>query len=481
MGKYRNLALNVALFAANAMATKLISFFLVPLYTYFMSAGEYGLTDMSLTVIGLLTPLVTLDIAESAVRYIVGDRLRTDEYTTVALGITLVSVVLVVLITPLLDLGAFGGLGAYKGWFVLAYATSALMAMCGQVARGMNKVKLIPICAVASSLVTLALAVVLIGTAGMGVVGYFISVSAGPAIATVLYLTVGGIGSAAIRGAHAITLLSRGELKELVAPMLRYSLPLIPNALFWWMSSSINRLFITGMLGISASGMFAAASKVPNLINTAYSVFQQAWQLSAFQESEDDGLSRFFSTVFTLVQAGMTALCALLSFTAPWIAAILLQGETYGAWPMIGILLLSNLFNVFATFYGTVYSTTMHTTFIMKTTVFGALSCVILTPVLIPFIGTFGACVASVIGQGLVFVMRAIDSRKYLRFDVGWPCLIPTIAVLVIQALVTSLQPPRWQAISAAGLVVVFAIQGIRLTRFVRAAKLSNIFMNGKK
>ena len=452
------------------MATRLISFVLIPLYTYFMSAGEYGLTDMSLTVISLLTPLVTLDIAESAIRYIVGDHARTNEYAAVALGITLASVAIVALFTPLLDFGAFGGLGAYKGWFVLAYATSALMSMCGQVARGMNRVKLIPICATASSLVTLALAAALIGASGMGVVGYFMSVSAGPTIAIVLYLTVGGIGSAVIRGAHAIVVLSHGELKELVVPMLRYSLPLIPNSLFWWMGSSINRLFITGALGISASGMFAAASKVPNLINTAYSVFQQAWQLSAFQESEDEGLSRFFSMVFTLVQAGMTVLCALLSFTAPWVAAVLLQGETYGAWPMIGILLLSNLFNVFATFYGTVYSTTMHTTFIMKTTVFGALSCVVLTPVLIPFIDTFGACVASVIGQGLVFVMRAVDSRKYLRFDVGWLYLLPTIAVLVIQALVTSLQFPYWQSVSAGCLALVFAIQGIRVARFVRAA-----------
>ena len=254
--------------------------------------------------------------------------------------------------------------------------------------------------------------------------------------------------------------------------MLRYSLPLIPNSLFWWLGSGINRLFITGMLGISASGMFAAASKVPNLINTAYSVFQQAWQLSAFQESGDEGLSRFFSTVFTLVQAGMTALCALLSFTAPWVAAVLLQGETYGAWPMIGILLLSNLFNVLATFYGTVYSTTMHTTFIMKTTVFGALSCVVLTPVLIPFIGIYGACVASVVGQGLVFVMRAIDSRKYLRFDVGWHYLLPTIAVLIVQALATSLQFPYWLPASAACLVLVFIIQGIRVMRFVRATGL---------
>ena len=58
------------------MATKLITFLLVPLYTTYMSAGEYGLTDMSITVISLLTPLVTLDVAEAAVRFIVGDRAR---------------------------------------------------------------------------------------------------------------------------------------------------------------------------------------------------------------------------------------------------------------------------------------------------------------------------------------------------------------------------------------------------------------------
>lgn len=473
MGKYRNLIVNVALFAANAMATRLVSFVLVPLYTYFMSAGEYGLTDMSLTVISLLTPLVTLDIAESAVRYIVGDRAHTNEYAAVALGITLASVALVWLLTPLLDFGAFGGLGAYKGWLVLAYASSAFMTMCGQVARGMNKVRLIPICATVSSLVTLALAAALIGVAGMGVVGYFVSVSVGPAVAIVLYFTVGRLGSASIQGSRAIASLSRAELRALVIPMLRYSLPLIPNSLFWWMGSSINRLFITGMLGISASGMFAAASKVPNLINTVYSVFQQAWQLSAFQESENEGLSRFFSTVFTLIQAAMTVLCALLSFTAPWIATILLQGETYNAWPMIGVLLLSNLFNVFASFYGTVYSTTMHTTFIMKTTVFGALSCVVLTPALIPFIGTYGACTASVVGQALVFAMRAIDSKKYLRFDVGWRYLLPTIAVLVVQALATSLQFPYWRHVAAACLALTLAIQGIRVARFVCAADIS--------
>ena len=92
MGKYRRLVLNTVLFAINAVATKLITFFLVPLYTYYMSAGEYGLTDMSLTVINLAMPLATFSIAEAAVRFIVGDQDKKDEYVAISISITLLSV-----------------------------------------------------------------------------------------------------------------------------------------------------------------------------------------------------------------------------------------------------------------------------------------------------------------------------------------------------------------------------------------------------
>lgn len=477
MGRYKNLAVNTALFALNAVATKLVSFFLVPLYTAYMSAGEYGLTDMSLTVINLLTPLVTLDVAEAAVRFIVADRVRGDCYAAVATGVTVASVAVVTVLSPLLDLPALGGLGAYRGWFVAAYAASALTTMCGEVARGMGEVRLIPVCAGVSSLVTLASAVLTIAWLGMGVTGYFVSVIVGPALAVALYLTLGGLGPAALRGARELASSTREKLRAICGPMLRYALPLIPNSLFWWLGTSINRLFITGMLGIAASGMFAAASKVPNLLNTAYSIFLQAWQLSAFQESGEEGLAHFFSRVFAFVQAAMTVLCAALSLLAPLVASLLLRGETYDAWPMIAPLLISNLLNVLASFYGTVYSTTMHTSFIMKTTLLGALSCVVLTPLLIPVMGTYGACVASVLGQGAVLLARAVDSRRYLRFDAGWRYLAPTLLLLVVQAAVTELRPAWWQGASLACLVAVIAVQGARVLVVLRSAGgLSGLF-----
>lgn len=469
-GKYKNLAINTVLFALNSVATKLVTFILVPLYTAYMTAGEYGLTDMSLTVINLLTPLVTLDVAEAAVRFIVADRARSDSYAAISIGVTVASVAIVAVFTPLLNLPAFGGLGSYGGWFIAAYAASALLNLCGEVARGMGRVKIIPICAGASSVVTLATAVLTIAWVQMGVSGYFISVVVGPTVGILLYIGFGGLGGAFVRGVRQLASSTKGAIWSLVRPMMRYALPLIPNSLFWWLSSGINRLFITGALGITASGMFAAASKAPNLLNTAYSVFLQAWQLSAFQESEEMGLERFFSRVFAIVQAGMTVLCAALSFLAPLVAAVLLRGETYEAWPMIAPLLLSNLFNVLASFYGTVYSTTMRTSFIMWTTVLGSLSCIVLTPLLLPVMGTYGACIASVLGQGAVFLARAVDSRKYLKFNVGWRFLAPTLLLLAVQAVVTELAPSWWQLASFVCLVGVIAIQGVRVLRALRSA-----------
>ena len=247
MSKYGKLLLNITLFTVNAIATKLITFFLVPLYTYYMSAGEYGLTDMSLTVINLAMPLATLSIAEATVRFIVEHQDRKGEYAAISFFITIVSIVLVAAATPFLDLSFFGGLGDYKGWFVLAYASSALMNLCGEVSRGIGEVKLIPICAGTSSILTFVSAFVLIGHLDMGIEGYFISVSIGPTLAIILYLWMGRLAAITASGLKHITMLNRNERWNLLRPMLLYALPLIPNNLFWWLSSSINRLFITGI------------------------------------------------------------------------------------------------------------------------------------------------------------------------------------------------------------------------------------------
>lgn len=465
-GRYGNLFKNLLLFLANAFATKLISFVLVPLYTAFMSAGEYGITDMSVTVINLLVPLATLSISDSVIRYIVADGDNGSKYAGIGLFVTCASVFLVTCFAPLLDLGVFGGLGDYKGLFVLAYGANALMTLFTAIAQGRGKISLIPICAGLSSAITLVSAIVLIGIMRTGISGYFVSVSLGPVVSVIVFSTLGGLGGFAFRGIRGI-FTEDEKLKTFglyCRSLLKYSVPLTPNYVFWWLQTGISRFFIVGFLGISASGMFAAASKIPGLLNTAYSVFQQAWQLSVFRESKGNELESFYSTVFSVLFAAISTLCAFISFLAPEFASIMLQGETYAAWPLIPILLIANLVSVLNSFYGTVYTATMRTGYIMKTTVVGAVTCVVLTAILLPPFELYGACLASLAAQSVVLAFRILDSRRIVPFGVNWPIVAFTFALLTVQVLVVSIQVTQWRIASGACFVAITLVQVAHLT-----------------
>lgn len=459
MNKYKELLANTFYFLLNAFATKFISFVLVPLYTASMSAADYGLTDMSQTVISLLTPLATLNISEAVLRFIVEDRDSKEKYICLSLSITALSVVLVALLKPIFSLNAFGGLGLYHTWFVLAYAVNAIFLLCGNIARAAGEIRLIPICAAASSFVTLFASLVFVLLGHFGIVEYYATIILGPSVGVVLYFTFGRQLIMALKGASEISRIGCSELRALLRCLFRYALPLIPNSLFWWMGTSINRLFITGQIGIAASGLFSAAGKIPSLINTAYSIFQQAWQLSAYKENGHSKTSSFYSEVFRVVQAGLTLLCGVISLLSPWLASILLKGETLSSWPMIPMLLLANAMSMLSMFFGTIYTSTMNTGYIMRSTLYGAASCVLFTPLFIGQFGLYGACFASMVSQCLVLILRGIDSKKYLSFDAGWRRLAPSLAILLFQSLVIAIRPAGWSGISILCLLGVVIIQ----------------------
>ena len=115
----------------------------------------------------------------------------------------------------------------------------------------------------------------------------------GGLVAIVLYLIFGGSWK-------YVRIPKKERDRYFLKKMLLYSVPLMPNAIFWWVGTSVNRFFITSMLGIGASGLFAAASKIPNVMNMVSSTFWQAWSLSAFQEFKKTDTGKFYSNVFAV-------------------------------------------------------------------------------------------------------------------------------------------------------------------------------------
>ena len=290
MNKYKGLLVNIGLFALNALATKLMAFILMPLYTLYLTSGEFGIMDMSTVVINLVFPVFTVSIASGVLRFIIDDKQHTKFYATEGLLVIFVSCLVVLICLPFLNLSIFGGLGQYKWLFLISYAFSSLQSYLAEVARAVDQIKLISVSAIFSSLVMAGSAFITIAWLKMGLVGYFISFILGNVLAFVIFMFAG-------KQWRLLSIRSLFENRELRKELYRYSLPLAPNTIGWYISTAFSRFLITGILGVQSSGLYAAASRIPNMLNALQQVFSLAWQVSSFQEYKKKSVEHFYGVI----------------------------------------------------------------------------------------------------------------------------------------------------------------------------------------
>lgn len=92
MGNSRNsyLIKNTIIFTLGNLGSKLISFFLIPLYTNALTTAEYGVVDLVATVGTVAVPLLTLNICESVMRFALDKDANTRKITQIGTGILLI-------------------------------------------------------------------------------------------------------------------------------------------------------------------------------------------------------------------------------------------------------------------------------------------------------------------------------------------------------------------------------------------------------
>ena len=54
--------------------------------------------------------------------------------------------------------------------------------------------------------------------------------------------------------------------KKLAKSMFRYSLPMVPATIAWWLNISLNRYMIAYMVGVDETGLYSIATKIPTIV-----------------------------------------------------------------------------------------------------------------------------------------------------------------------------------------------------------------------
>lgn len=414
---------NTILFTIGNLGSKLISFFLIPLYTSALTTGQYGTVDLITTVSTVAVPVITLNIGESVMRFALDKNADHKMITQCGIYVLLVGSLFGIIIIPICKI--FGSLSAYSVFtyfYVVSLAFSQFF-LCDL--RGKELLLQYSIGNIINTLLIAIFNIVLLVVYSRGIEGYLMAYILANFI-TALYAIIVGKSLSAFR----IGRINVPLLKE----MTKYSIVLIPNSFMWWIMNSSDRIMVTGMVGIAANGVYAISYKLPTLVSTLTQVFNQAWGYSAIREQDAVDESEYNNKVFKVLTGFIMLVgISILTFSKSFLK-IYVSSNYFSAWKYIPFLTIGCVYLTLGTFIATSYTVHKDSFGYLFSGMFGAFFNIVLNFVLIPIIQVYGAALATCVSYILVFLFRMVHTRKYIKYKINNVEFIGGTTILLISS-----------------------------------------------
>ncbi len=430
MNKYTKLLKNTSIMGVGAFLSKILVFLLLPLYSSVMSTADYGVADIVAQSSNLLMPIVTLGICTAVFRFACGKKSDHEAVFTVGFIILLFGMVIFTALIPLFKKVYI--LDEYMLLFGLYVFMYGLHTLCGQYLRGIDKVKEFAVKGVLCTVFTLVFNILLLLVFPLGVTGYLVANILADFF-TVLYMfRVGNLIDA-----FQIKKFSFGLLFE----MLRYSLPLVPTTIFWWITNMSDRYVVLYMIDESASGIYAMSYKIPNIITMLTGIFADAWQMSLIEENNQGSVSKFLTKIFESYKAVLFIAGSGIILFVKVITGILIRNDFYVAWKYTTLLVVATVCMSMVNFISVIFHVKKKSVNSLICSTCGASINIICNMLFIKAYGAIGAAVATVLSYVVVYIIATNLSLKYVKYNVFFTKTMVNIALLTVQSIVMVFVP----------------------------------------
>jgi len=388
--------------------SKILPFLMLPFYTSYLSVGNYGTVDLIQVYVTLLTGLATCCLTEAIFVFPKGQSiLKQMSYFTSGIVFSFGSLVLtglffLFLLVILRGVSYEGIFVKYNAYIYLITCVTFLQSYTQQFARSIDRIKVYVSSGVVLSLATVMTSLFFLPL--LGIDGYIYSLILSYLISTIYTIVAGKEYTY-----FSLKTLSKQSLNE----MLKYSVPMIPNNIMWWILSTLNRPLLEYHSGLDAVGYLAVANKFPFAISLAYNAFAYSWQISVLEEFKNTGYKNFYNKIFRLLFFAFMFFIVLITLFARPLVKIMTESGYYDAWQYISALSLAVTFSNFSGFIGTNFMATRESKYYFSTSIWGGLSCLILNVLLIPVLSIWGAVMSVLLSNLLIFLQRVKITWKY--------------------------------------------------------------------
>lgn len=424
MNKYKTLASNMMILAIGQLSSKMLVYVMLKYYTSVLGTAGYGEMSNVVNACDILISVAQLSIASGVMRFALDKSNNGKMVFSIGINTILLCAVGFLALTPLI--GMIPLLKGYE-WMIFIYVEiGAVKEVCAIYVRSRQSVSLYALDGIITTISTILFNLLLLGVFKFGITGYVFSIVLGN-IVSIIFL---GLTSHLYMEYRPF-----GNDRTLYSAMLRYSIPLMPSQIMWWIINVSDTFMVTEIIGKDANGIYSFAYRFPNLANLVMGIFSQAWRMTAITERNSRATSNFYSNAFSMMQTILfIASAGIMLILRPLIMPFFAAKGFETAYLYVPILLGAVIFQSMDNFLGSIYEAAQKTTHSLTSSIIGAVTNIILNILLIPAFDIMGAAIATITSYIVMFIYRIIDTKKYLYMKVYWLKLIVNFSLLIIMA-----------------------------------------------
>ncbi len=445
MTRGRKFINDIFIYAIGNLGSKLITFLLVPLYTYFISPEDFGYYDIVLNIAFLGIGVLSLQLRDGVFRFLLDSEEDSTRKAVISftcrflLRSTLVAVVASIICSFFFEI-------LYLPWIVALTVVFMFYEIYIQVIRGLGKNKYFVVAGILTSLLTILLSLLFIVWLKKGVLGIFYANILARFCSIVIMECKMGILKRYFRYNFSDIQINR--------EIIKYSLPLLPNALCWWILGSSNRLFLEHYWGMDANGLYAVAMKFASILETFSLIVYQAWQETAIKQYGSQDKNQFFSSVLYAQMYLFSLFVVVAVFIIKWNYGWLVDADYQVSALYLYPLGVSVIFFSLSSFFDMGYQCSKETARNLPGVLSATVVNVMLNTLLVKYWGIWAVVFTSIITYIFFFLYRMIDSRRFFKVSVPYAGIIPLSVVAIGALIYYQVSGIGWQCASLLLLIV---------------------------
>ncbi|MFI3260489.1 MAG: oligosaccharide flippase family protein [bacterium] len=416
MHREKELIKNTFIISLGKICTQLITFFLLPLYTTILSTSEYGIFELLNTLVSLLLPVVSFQLEQSVFRNLVDNRDNDKEKTkTITTGsiVLMLQVIIFILIFLVLSLFVDNEYKFYLLFNVIIYVFSSFSL---QLVRGLGNNIKFSFAGFISALVTIICNIIFLLLFKTGVIGMFFSLFIGQLVC-ILYCIFAMKIYKFIKFDHFD--------RKLLCQMYKYSIPLIPNAISWWVFNASDKLIVSIMLGVSQNGILSASYKFAGVYITIYNIFNIAWTECVIKHIDESDIDTFLNKTLNSLFKIFSSFGIIIIAVMPIVYPIMINSNFIDGYNHVPIMIVGSMFNILIGLISAVYVAKKATKSIALTSTIAAIINVSINLLLINKLGLYAASLSTLISFAAMSLFRIIDIRKkYFKINIDYKQII---------------------------------------------------------